>query len=109
RSQPMSAAEPRIRTLKNLGGARTQNGGAIHFGKDGMLYANTGDNVQTFASGGNTYRVSQTLTNMLGKQLRLDVSKFNGGTAVRDDTDVGDLIPATNPFVGQATGINQLI
>src|SRR5205814_7854972 len=67
-------------------------------------------NVQTFTGpDSNTYRVSQTLANMLGKQLRIDVSKFNSGAATRDDTTVGHLIPANNPFVGQATGINQLI
>src|SRR6202030_496134 len=48
------------------------NGGAIHFGSDGMLYADAGDNLQTFTQGGNTYRVSQTLTSLLGKQLRID-------------------------------------
>ena len=58
---------------------------------------------------GNTYRVSQTLTDLLGKQLRIDVSNFNSGVATRDDVTVGHLIPADNPFVGTATGINQLI
>ena len=89
--------------------ATNHNGGAIHFGTDGMLYADVGDNVQTFVQGGNTYRVSQTLSNLLGKQLRIDVSKFNQGVATRDDTTVGHLIPSNNPFVGTATGINQLI
>ena len=74
-----------------------------------MLYADAGDNVQTFTQGGNTYRVSQTLSNLLGKQLRIDVAAFNSGVATRDDTTVGHLIPADNPFVGTATGINQLI
>src|SRR4051812_38043110 len=89
--------------------ATNHNGGAIHFGAEGMLYAGVGDNVQTFVQGGNTYRVSQTLTDLLGKQLRIDVSRFNQGIAHRDDTAVGHLIPANNPFVGKATGINQLI
>ena len=35
--------------------------------------------------------------------------RFNGGVATRDDTAVGHLIPADNPFVGTAPGINQLI
>ena len=34
---------------------------------------------------------------------------FNQGVATRDDTTVGHLIPSNNPFVGTATGINQLI
>ena len=64
--------------------------------KDGMLYADAGDNTQTFTQGGNTYRVSQTLSNLLGKQLRIDVSKFNTGVATRDDTAVGHLILENN-------------
>ena len=36
-------------------------------------------------------------------------AQFNRGVATRDDTTVGHLIPADNPFVGTATGINQLI
>src|SRR5262249_53120032 len=85
------------------------NGGAIHFGTDGKLYAATGDNLQTFSTGGPTYRVAQTLPSLLGKLVRIDVAKFNGGVATRDDTTVGHLIPSNNPFVGIATGINQLI
>ena len=60
-------------------------------------------------AGGNTYRVSQTLSDLLGKQLRINVAAFNQGVATRDDTTVGHLIPADNPFVGTATGIDQLI
>src|SRR5207237_8256317 len=75
----------------------------------GRLYADAGDNVQAFTQGGNTYRVSQTLSTLLGKQLRINVAAFNSGLATRDDTQVGHLIPADNPFVGTASGINQLI
>jgi hypothetical protein len=74
-----------------------------------MLYADAGDNAQTFTQGGNTYRVAQTLADLLGKQLRINVAQFNSGLATRDDTAVGHLIPPDNPFVGVATGINQLI
>jgi glucose/arabinose dehydrogenase len=108
--QPTFGLEAPILDWNNLSSATNHNGGAIHFGLDGMLYADAGDNVQTFTGpDNNTYRVSQTLANLLGKQLRIDVSKFNSGTATRDDTTVGHLIPADNPFVGTATGINQLI
>jgi glucose/arabinose dehydrogenase len=106
--QPVFTNEAPILDLNTLD-ATNHNGGAIHFGADGMLYADVGDNVQTFVQNGNTYRVSQTLSDLLGKQLRIDVSAFNAGNATRDDTTVGDLIPADNPFVGQASGINQLI
>jgi glucose/arabinose dehydrogenase len=107
--QPMFTAEAPILDLNSLSADANHNSGAIHFGPDGKLYVDVGDNRQSFTLGGNTYRVSQTLGNMLGKQLRVDVSKFNAGIATRDDTTVGHLIPADNPFVGTAQGINQLI
>jgi glucose/arabinose dehydrogenase len=108
-AQPVFTNEAPILDWNNLSAAINHNGGAIHFGGDGMLYADAGDNAQTFTQGGNTYRVSQTLSDLLGKQLRIDVGAFNSGLATRDDTQVGHLIPADNPFVGRATGINQLI
>ena len=107
--QPVFTNEAPILDLDNLSSAANHNGGAIHFGSDGMLYVDVGDNMQTFTQGGNTYRVSQTLADLLGKQLRIDVSAFNQGVAQRDDTTVGHLIPPDNPFVGTASGINQLI
>jgi glucose/arabinose dehydrogenase len=60
-------------------------GGAIDFGTDGKLYISTGDNV-----GGPT----QTLTNLLGKMLRINKS----GT-----------IPTTNPFYTTTSGNNRAI
>lgn len=108
--QPVFGSEAPILDLNNLVSATNHNGGAIHFGKDGMLYADIGDNTQMFTGPDNqSYRVSQTLANMLGKQLRIDVSQFNSGVATRDDTTVGHLIPSNNPFVGTASGINQMI
>ncbi len=108
-NQPIFTDEAPILDWDNLSAATNHNGGAIHFGLDGMLYADAGDNVQTFTQGANTYRVSQTLSDLLGKQLRINVEAFNQGIATRDDTTVGQLIPADNPFVGTASGINQLI
>jgi len=107
--QPQFVNEAPILDWNTLSIFTNHNGGAIHFGVDGMLYADAGDNLQTFTQGGNTYRVSQTLANLLGKQLRINVSAFNIGVATRDDTAVGHLIPSNNPFVGTASGINQLI
>jgi glucose/arabinose dehydrogenase len=108
-SHPIFTNEAPILDWNNLVAATNHNGGAIHFGLDGMLYADAGDNTQTFTQGGNIYRVSQTLSNLLGKQLRINVLSFNLGFATRDDTRVGYLIPGNNPFVGTASGINQLI
>ena len=108
--QPIFTNEAPILDWNSLSSATNHNGGAIHFGKDGMLYADAGDNVQTFTGpDGNSYRISQSQSSLLGKQLRIDVSKFNSGVATRDDVTVGHLIPADNPFVGTASGINKLI
>jgi glucose/arabinose dehydrogenase len=75
-----------ILDLETLSTATNHNGGAIHFGTDGMLYVAVGDN----ADGAN----SQTLTNRLGKLLRL---RPDGG------------IPADNPFFNTAAGVNRAI
>ena len=78
-TRPIFTDEAPILDWDNLSAATNHNGGAIHFGLDGMLYADAGDNMQTFTQGGNTYRVSQTLSDLLGKQLRIDVEAFNQG------------------------------
>jgi glucose/arabinose dehydrogenase len=72
--------------LDNLSSATNHNGGAIHFGSDGKLYIGVGEN----ANGSN----AQTLGNLLGKMLRINTD----GT-----------IPADNPFVNTATGVNRAI
>ena len=66
-------------------GATNHNGGAIHFGPDGLLYIAVGEN----AVGAN----AQSLSSPLGKMLRIN----------RDGT-----IPGGNPFAGQA-GAHQAI
>jgi glucose/arabinose dehydrogenase len=67
-------------------GATNHNGGAIHFGPDGLLYIGVGEN----AVGSN----SQTLGNLLGKILRINADGS---------------IPSSNPFFDQATGANRAI
>ncbi|MEK7832431.1 MAG: PQQ-dependent sugar dehydrogenase [Acidobacteriota bacterium] len=67
--------------------ATNHNGGALHFGPDGKLYAAVGENAVSSNS--------QSFSNRLGKMLR-----FNS-----DGT-----IPADNPtFGGQTTGANRAI
>jgi glucose/arabinose dehydrogenase len=67
-------------------GATNHNGGGLHFGLDGKLYIGVGEN----ANPGN----AQTLANRLGKLLRINPDGS---------------IPADNPFVGVAAGVNQAI
>src|SRR5207244_9287032 len=49
--------------LNNLSTATNHNGGAIHFGPDGQLYIAVGENANT--------STAQTLSNLLGKVLRI--------------------------------------
>jgi len=72
---PTLASPVTILDLDGLSGATNHNGGAIHFGPDGLLYVAVGDN----ANGAN----SQTLANLHGKMLRINPN----GTA-----------PSSNPF-----------
>lgn len=74
----------------NLSSASNHNGGALHFGPDGKLYAAHGDN----ALGSN----SQTLGNLLGKIIRMNPV-----------ADPIAQIPTDNPFFASATGKNRLI
>ena len=79
-------SETIILELNNLTLASNHNGGAIHFGPDGKLYIATGENATTSNS--------QTLTNMLGKILRINADGS---------------IPTDNPFFNQTTGNNRSI
>jgi glucose/arabinose dehydrogenase len=56
------------------------NGGDLHFGPDGLLYIASGDG----GSGGDPQNNSQTLSNLLGKILRLDVNVAPGSGAPSD-------------------------
>ena len=77
--------------LDNLSGATNHNGGAIHFGPDGKLYAGVGEN----ANGAN----AQSLSNRLGKILRIN----SDGTIPLDN-------PASFPGItGSTSGANRAI
>ena len=78
-------SELRLLDLPPLGPVN-HNGGAIHFGPDGMLYLGVGEN-------GNRDN-AQSLATPLGKILRVDE---NGG------------VPNDNPFVGQTAGLARTI
>ena len=82
----MAGSEVVLVDLDNLSSAPNHNGGGIHFGPDGKLYAGVGENANSANA--------QTLSNRLGKILRLN----SDGT-----------IPADNPFFNTATGANRAI
>lgn len=94
-------SEVDILKLNDLG-AVSHNGGGMHFGADGMLYIDVGENTNPANS--------QTLSNLLGKNLRIDVSTIQPGDPIND---VAKLIPSDNPFTpghaAVASGINQAI
>ncbi len=82
----LAGSEVIILDLNNLSGATNHNGGAIHFGPDGKLYIAVGENA--------TPSNSQTLSNLLGKILRINADGS---------------IPSDNPFFNTATGTNRAI
>ena len=84
--QPASSSEVVLLDLDNLSSATNHNGGAIHFGPDGKLYVAVGENANPANS--------QTLSNRLGKVLRVN----SDGT-----------IPGDNPFFNTAGGLNRSI
>lgn len=78
-NQAIGGSELILLELEDLN-ASNHNGGALHFGPDSMLYIAVGENaVQANA---------QTLTNQLGKILRINPATFPV------------IVPPDNPFVG---------
>ena len=79
------------------------NGGDIAFGPDGMLYIAIGDGGEAddqgvgHVPGGN----AQTLTNALGKILRIDVNGSNSANGQYG-------IPADSPFVGVPGAVTEI-
>jgi len=82
----VAGSETVLLDLDNLSAATNHNGGAMHFGPDGKLYVAVGENA--------TPANAQTLTNLLGKMLRLNADGS---------------IPTDNPFFNTATGKNRAI
>jgi glucose/arabinose dehydrogenase len=82
----VAGSEAIILELDNLSSATNHNGGALHFGPDGKLYIAVGENANSANS--------QTLSNLLGKILRINPDGS---------------IPVDNPFYGTASGKNRAI
>ncbi len=67
-----------------------QNGGAIRFGPDGMLYLSLGDGSASF----DPFDNGQDLTTLLGTIVRLDVSSTDAASPY--------VVPPDNPFLATA-------
>jgi glucose/arabinose dehydrogenase len=79
----VSGSEVILMNLDPLSGATNHNGGAMHFGSDGMLYVATGENANT--------TLSQDMTSPYGKMLRINPALYNA-------SNVNALFPSDNPF-----------
>jgi glucose/arabinose dehydrogenase len=73
--------------ILHKGSAQNHNGGQLHFGQDGYLYASTGD-------GGTGGANAQELSNLLGKIVRIDTSPGAPGDYS---------VPPDNPFAGDGS------
>lgn len=96
-SNPSLADTAEQKILEIMQPYSNHNGGMIAFGPDGYLYIGTGDG----GSGGDPLNNGQTLTTLLGKILRIDISGTTPGA--------GYLIPSSNPFAGNQNGYRQEI
>jgi glucose/arabinose dehydrogenase len=81
-----------ILELNDLSSATNHNGGAIHFGADGKLYAGVGENANPANA--------QSFANLLGKILRINT-----------DPNPQNRIPTDNPYFNDpnVTGLNKAI
>ena len=73
-----------------------QNGGAIRFGPDGMLYLSVGDGSASF----DPFDNGQDRSTLLGTVLRIDVREASAAEPYR--------VPADNPFVDDETARGEL-
>jgi uncharacterized repeat protein (TIGR03806 family) len=87
--EPPYRLDPKSETLIIEWPSDGHNGGALAFGKDGMLYVTSGDGT----SDSDTHIVGQDLSKLTAKVLRLDVDHPDPGKAYS--------VPKDNPFVGQ--------
>lgn len=102
-----NAADPlsELPLITQFDEASNHNGGDLHFGPDGYLYASLGDE----GGGGDGYRNSQTITNdFFAGIIRIDVDSRPGNRVPNPHPSINTnryRIPADNPFLG-ATNYN---
>ena len=106
---PVFTDEAPILDWNNLSAATNHNGGAIHFGLRRHALCRCGRQHADLHAGREHLPGLADPVRPPGQAAPHRRRAFNSGVATRDDTTVGHLIPADNPFVGTATGINQLI
>jgi glucose/arabinose dehydrogenase len=87
--QPPYKLDPKTETLILEWPSDGHNGGALAFGKDGMLYVTSGDGT----SDSDTNIVGQELSKLTAKVLRIDVDHPEPAKPYS--------VPKDNPFVGQ--------
>ncbi|MGH7172597.1 MAG: PQQ-dependent sugar dehydrogenase [Gemmataceae bacterium] len=87
--KPPYHLDPKSATLIIEWPSDGHNGGALAFGKDGVLYVTSGDGT----SDSDTHIVGQDLSKLTAKVLRLDVDHPDPGKPYS--------VPKDNPFVGQ--------
>lgn len=83
-------SEERLLSFDKNQANTNHNGGKIAFGADGLLYLSIGDG----GGGGDPQNNAQTLTNLFGKMLRIDIS----GDDFPNDPLRNYRIPPDNPF-----------
>lgn len=92
-------ANTELPLITQIDGADNHNGGDLHFGPDGYLYASVGDEGAQY----NGNRHAQVITNkFFSAILRLDVDKRPGNLLPNSHpaSSTNYFIPADNPFVG---------
>ena len=108
--QPVFTNEAPILDWNNLSAATNHNGGAIHFGARRHALCRRRATTRRPSPRGATPTGSPRPSPTSWASSSASTSaNSTAASRTRDDTTVGHLIPADNPFVGTAAGINQLI
>jgi uncharacterized repeat protein (TIGR03806 family) len=85
--EPLSSIDPKSESVVIDWKSAGHDGGDMTFGLDGMLYITTGDGT----SDSDTWNSGQTLGDLLGSVLRIDVNRRDGSRQYA--------VPGDNPFV----------
>lgn len=101
-----ASAATEVFLIRQRDGAPNHNGGDLHFGMDGYLYASVGDEGAQYNGNGN----AQIITNkFFSAILRLDVDQRPGNLPpnFHPANSTNYFIPADNPFVGLSNYLGQ--